>query len=197
MPVHASGLQASDWNSPQQYSLAKPFVLGLASFAKVRDRLVYRGPLPLRCSFSHEHSPLIGLSEDDTFRTSATVGFGPDFWNFCVYDATLERRFVSLGAGDQADLTPLGDSPLLSPSLASCPSSLRSVYEAWKADTLSRSMLADVTSSDYIPAYFMGSSGLSSTRSCLVLCCGLLCLYLLPGVLLSVRCGRAHFHLHV
>ena len=25
-------------------------------------------------------SPLIGLSEDDTFRTSATVGFGPDFW---------------------------------------------------------------------------------------------------------------------
>ena len=126
-----------------------------------------RGPLPLRCSCSHGHSPLIGLSEDDTFRTSATVGFGPDFWNSCLYDATLERRFVSLGAGDEADLTPLGASPILSPSLASCPSSLRSVYEAWKAGTLTRSMLVDVTSSDYISAFFEGSSGLSSARSSL------------------------------
>ena len=56
----------------------------------------------------------IGLSEDDKFRTSAAIGFGTDFWNSCVYDATLERSFVSLRAGDQADLTPLGrfSSPL-------------------------------------------------------------------------------------
>ena len=128
---------------------------------------MHRGALPLRCSCSHEHSPLIGLSEDDTFRTSAAIGFGPDFWNSCFYDATLERSFVSLRAGDQADLTPLGASPLLSPSLASCPSSLRSVYEAWKAGTLTRSMLADVTSSDYMSAFFEGSSDLSSTRSSL------------------------------
>ena len=109
----------------------------------------------------------IGLSEDDTFRTSAAVGFGPDFWNSCVYDATLERSFVSLRAGDQADLTPSGASPLLSPSLASCPSSLRSVYEAWKAGTLSRSVLVDVTTYDYLSALFEGSSGLSSARSSL------------------------------
>ena len=40
----------------------------------------------------------------------------------------LVRSFVSLRAGDQADLTPLGASPLLSPSLASCPLSLRSFF---------------------------------------------------------------------
>ena len=66
---------------------------------------MYRGPLPLRCSCGHEHTPFIGLSEDDTFRTSAATVFGTEFWISCVYDGTLERRFVSLGAGDQADLT--------------------------------------------------------------------------------------------
>ena len=141
--------------------------LGWPSFEQVRDRLVYRGPLPLCCSCGYEHTPFIGLSKVGTFRTSATVGFGLEFWNSCVYDATLERSFVSLRAEDQADLTPLGASPLLSPSLASCPSSLRSVCDAWKAGTLTRSMLADVTTSDYLSAFFEGSSELSSTRSCL------------------------------
>ena len=67
---------------------------------------MYRRPLPLRCSCSHEHSPHVGLSEDDTFRTSATVGFGPDFWNSCIHDASLKRSIVSLRAGDQANLIP-------------------------------------------------------------------------------------------
>ena len=68
---------------------------------------------------------LSGSPKTDTFRTSAAIGFGTEFWNSCAFDGMLERSFVSLRAGDQADLTPLGASPLLSPSLASCPSSLR------------------------------------------------------------------------
>ena len=91
---------------------------------------MYRGPLPLRCSWSYEHTPLIGLSEDDTFRTSSTVGFGPDYWNSCVFDATLERRFVSLKAEVQADLTPSGRFSTL--SIACLPSSLHSVHEHGK-----------------------------------------------------------------
>ena len=98
MPVHASGLQASDC-----IHLRNRLSLGWPSFEQVRDRLENKGPLPLHCSCGYEHYPLIGLSEDDTFRTSVAVGFGPDFWNSCVYDASLERRFVSLRAGDQAD----------------------------------------------------------------------------------------------
>ena len=85
----------------------------------------------------------------------------------CVYDDTLERRFAFLRDGDQPDLTPLSVSPLLSPSLASGPSSLRSTYEAWKAGTLSRSSLADIAPPDAIAAYFSESPGLPSSRSTL------------------------------
>ena len=87
-----------------------------------------------------------------------------------VYDDILERSFVSLRDGDQPDLTPLGDSPLLSPSLASASSSLRSTYEAWKAGTLTKAALVDIAPSDSIAAYFSAphSSSLgSSSRSCL------------------------------
>ena len=79
--------------------------LGWPSFKRVQDRLVYTGPLPLRCSCGYSHSP--GVSEDSAFRTTAATGFGPGFWGSCVYDDTLERRFVSLRDGDQPDLTPL------------------------------------------------------------------------------------------
>ena len=152
---------------PIVFSLRNRLSLGWSSFEQVQDRLVYKGPLPLHGSCGYEHTPFIGLYEDDTFRTSAAVGFGTEFWSSCVYDATLERSFVSLRAGDQADLTPLGVSPLLSPSLASCPSSLRSVYDAWKAGTLTRSMLANVSTSGFVSAFFDGSSILSSARSSL------------------------------
>ena len=67
-------------------SLGRPF------FEQVQDRLVYKGPLPLHCSCGCEHTPFIGLSDDDTFRTSAAFGFGTDFWNSCVY-AGKEFRF--------------------------------------------------------------------------------------------------------
>ena len=81
----------------------------------------------------------------------------PSFGELCVHDNTLERRLDSLGDGDQSDLTPLGVSPLLSPSLASSSSSSRSTYEAWKAGSLTRAMLADVSTSDSISAYFAAS----------------------------------------
>ena len=141
--------------------------LGWPSFRQVQDRLVYKGPLPLRCSCGYSHSPLIGVSEDSAFRPTAAAGFGPGFWGPCVYDDTLERRFGSLRDGDQPDFTPLGVSPLLSPSLASGPSSLRSTYEAWKAGTLSRLSLADIAPPDAIAAYFSESPGLRSSRSTL------------------------------
>ena len=84
----------------------------------------------------------------------------------------LERSFVSLRDGDRPDLTPLGDSPLLSPSLASSSTSLRSTYEAWKAGTLTKASLFDIAPSDSIAAYFsapfsssLGSSSRSRLRS--------------------------------
>ena len=91
---------------------------------------IYKGPLPLRCYCGREHTPLIGVSASDTFLTSNATGF-----DLCVYHDILEWRFDSLRDGDQSDFTPVGVSPLLSPSLASGSSSLRSTYKAWKAGT--------------------------------------------------------------
>ena len=107
--------------------------LGWPNLVGVQNSLKYKGPLPLSCSCGREHIPFTGLTDDATFRTSSSVEFGADFWISCVYDDMLERSFVSLRDGDRPDLTPLGDSPLLSPSLASASTSLRSTYEAWKA----------------------------------------------------------------
>ena len=144
--------------------------LGWPNLLGVQDSLKYKGPLPLSCSCGREHTPLIGLADDSTFLTSASTGFGAGFWTSCVYDDMLERSFVSLRDGDRPDLTPLGDSPLLSPSLASASTSLRSTYEAWKAGTLTKASLVDIAPSDSIAAYFSAphSSSLgSSSRSCL------------------------------
>ena len=138
--------------------------LGWPKLLGVQDSLQYRGPLPLSCSCGREHPPLIGLAGDSSFLTSASTGFGAGFWTSCVYDDMVERSFVSLRDGDRPDLTPLGESPLLSPSLASASSSLRSTYESWKAGTLTKASLVDIAPSDSIAAYF--STG-SSPRSCL------------------------------
>ena len=142
--------------------------LGWPNSVEVQNRLKYKGPLPLSCSCGREHTPLIGLTDDASFRTSNSVGFGTEFWISCVYDDMLERSFVSLRDGDRPDLTPLGDSPLLSPSLASASISLRSTYEAWKAGTLTKASMVDIAPSDSIAAYFSApprSSLGSSSRS--------------------------------
>ena len=119
-------------------SLRPLLFLGWPNLVEVQNSLKYKGPLPLSCSCGREHTPLIGLNDDATFRTSSSVEFSADFWISCVYDDILERSFVSLKDGDRPDLTPLGDSPLLSPSLASASTSLRSTYEAWKAGSLTK-----------------------------------------------------------
>ena len=140
--------------------LRKRMSLGWPLLEKVQDKLVFQG----------EHTPVIGGSDSDSFLTSNAPGFGSKFWELCVYDDTLERRIDSLRDGDQSDLTPVGVSPLLSPSLASGSSTLRSTYEAWKAGTLSRAMSADISSSGSISAYFVAPPGLSahsSSLSCL------------------------------
>ena len=151
-------------------SLRPLFFSGWPNLIEAQTNLTYRGPLPLSCSCGREHIPFIGLSGDSTFRTSSSVGFGAGFWSSCVYDDSLERSFVPLRDGDRPDLTPLGDSPLLSPSLASAPNSLRSTYEAWKAGTLTKTSLVDIAPSDSIAAYFSAphsSSFGSPSRSCL------------------------------
>ena len=70
--------------------------LGWPSFQESQDKLVCKGPLPLRCSCGFDHTLMIGVSEDDTFRTLSAAGFGTEFWASCVYDATPDEDLVSL-----------------------------------------------------------------------------------------------------
>ena len=181
---------------------------GWPNLIEAQNSLTYRGPLPLSCSCGREHIPFIGLSGDSTFRTSSSPGFGAGFWTSCVYDDMLERSFVPLRDGDRSDLTPLGESPLLSPSLASAPNSLRSTYEAWKAGTLTKASLVDIAPSDSIAAFFSQLRTILLWALHLVRVCALfgrcprfrlllslrtaLPLALLPRLRRSVHCARDH-----
>ena len=121
-------------------------------------RLIFRGPLPISRYCGRKHSPLIGITDTDEFQTSTSVALGPKFWDLCVFDHSLETRFNSIRDGGRTDLAPLaavGIDPLLSVSLASGIGSLRPAHEAWKAGTLTQSMLTDIPGCD---SYYKYSS---------------------------------------
>ena len=126
--------------------------LGWPHLERIRDKLVYKGPLPKNCSCNHVHTPMIGTSSDNVFCSSSSHTFTADFWKHFVADHPLDAELSSLrDEGLPTDLAPLhsvGLSPLLSPSLASGIASLRYVYEAWKAGNLTRATLRDIASSD-------------------------------------------------
>ena len=65
-------------------SLRPLLFLGWPNLIEAQNNLKYRGLLPLSCSCGREHIPFIGLSDDSTFRTSSSVGFGSEFWISCV-----------------------------------------------------------------------------------------------------------------
>ena len=129
-------------------SLGSPFL------EEVRDRLVNRGPLPLRCCCSCEHTPLLGSQKTTRFAllprlvlvlTSGIPVFTTLCWKGVSFPLGLGIRLISL-------------------LWAFLHSSLRRLlrlhhlcapfYEAWKAGTLTRSMLADVTTSGYLVCLF-------------------------------------------
>ena len=132
--------------------------LGWPHLERIRDKLVYKGPLPKNCACNHIHTPMIGTSSDDVFCSSSSHTFTSDFWKHFVADHPLDAELSSLrDEGLPTDLAPLhsvGLSPLLSPSLASGIGSLRYVYEAWKAGNLTRATLRDIASSDSCNTFF-------------------------------------------
>ena len=132
--------------------------LGWPRLERIRDKLVYKGPLPKNCACNHIHTPMIGTSSDDVFCSSSSHTFSSDFWKHFVVDHPLDSELSSLrDEGLQTDLAPLhlvGLPPLLSPSLASGVGSLRYVYEAWKTGNLSRTALREISSTESCNAYF-------------------------------------------
>ena len=103
---------------------------------------------------------MIGVTDTDDFRTSTSIALGPKFWKRCVFDHSLEARFLTKDGGqtDLAPLTAVGVAPLLSVSLASGIGSLRPVYEAWKAGNLTKGMLADIPGISSCSTFFSASA---------------------------------------
>ena len=132
--------------------------LGWPHLERIRDKLVYKGPLPKNCACNHIHTPMIGTSSDDVFCSSSSHSLTSDFWKLFVADHPLDSELSSLrDEGLQTDLAPLhlvGLSPLLSPSLASGTGSLRCVYEAWKTGNHSRTALRDIASTESCNTFF-------------------------------------------
>ena len=148
---------------------------GWSRLLSSNNKLLYKGPLPVSCCCGRAHSPMIGTSDSADFLTATSCALGSKFWNLFIIEDTLEARSDSLRDGGQTDLAPLaavGIDPLLSVSLASCISSRRPVYEAWKADNLTRSTTLDFPGTHNSHAYFsapQASSLWSSHRSSLCL----------------------------
>ena len=140
--------------------LQAPLSLGWPHLKFYHGKLSYRGPLPISCYCGRKHSSLIGLTDTEDFRTSTAVALGPQFWDLRVADHSFGAGLHSLGDGGQTDLAPLaaaGIDPMLSVSLASGIGSLRPVYEAWKAGTLTQSMHTDIRGCDSYNKYFSDS----------------------------------------
>ena len=113
---------------------------------------------------------MIGTTDSDDFITSIFSTLGSKFWNLCVFDETLEAKDTSLRDGAKKDLAPLklvGIDPLLSPSLTSRVGSLRSIYDAWKMDNLTVSMLADIPGAQGYTSFMAASPVFSIAKSAL------------------------------
>ena len=137
-------ITSARWEFSTSLHVRSRLSLGWPRLEKLHDKLVCRGPLPVSCYCAVVAIPLlIGVVDSDGFITSVSYAVGPSFGN--------------------SSLSAVGVSPLVSVSLASGIGWLRSTYEAWKVDTLSKSMLADIAGTDNTNAYFSESQNFSST----------------------------------
>ena len=88
-----------------------------------------------------------------------------------IFDDSLDTNHNSLRDGGKANFAPLlylwlvGINPLRSVSLTSCIGSLRVLYDAWKGQVLSVSMLTDVPGTHYRGKFFSKAPGLSLVDS--------------------------------
>ena len=122
-------------------------VHGWPRLYKVDNHYLYDGPLNDHCSCTRPHTPMRGVNSDEEFHTSASAGFGKQFWLRSIQFLLTVGEHVPLRAGGtsstSSSLSPshLSSEPLF--SLSSHSGSDSSLYLAWSSGTLSRGMLSD------------------------------------------------------
>ena len=122
-------------------------VHGWPRLYKVDNHYLYDGPLNDHCSCKQPHTPMKGVNSNEEFHSSASSGFGKQFWLHSLQSFLPFEEHVPLGAGGtsstSSSLSPshLSSAPLFSLSRHSGSDS--SLYDAWSSGTLSRGMLSD------------------------------------------------------
>ena len=71
--------------------------LGWPCLEKLRDKLVYKGPLPVSCHCGRGDSPLIGVTDTADFITSTSIALAPSFGISSSSTTHWERDWNPLG----------------------------------------------------------------------------------------------------
>ena len=122
-------------------------VHGWPRLYKVDNHYLYDGPLNDHCSCKQPHTPMKGVNSNEEFHSSASSGFGKQFWLHSLQSFLPFEEHVPLRAGGtsstSSSLSPshLSSAPLFSLSRHSGSDS--SLYDAWSSGTVSRGMLSE------------------------------------------------------
>ena len=117
--------------------LQRSVYLGWPTFNCIDGNLQYSGPLPKVCPCSVQHQEAISSSKE-TFTSSSSFTLSSQFW-FRLLQCTWQTGQISLRAGEEG----LSANSAGTVSLASATGSWQPLYDAWKSNQLSRSLLRD------------------------------------------------------
>ena len=119
-----------------------------------QDRVLqYVGPLPVTCACSTVHPSLQGLATKGGFKSSLAQSLGPQFWARILSNIEDSQLHCTLRNGgssvpcSSAGIIPLGHNCGYGFSLSAAQDSVAAHHEAWKANTLTRSILRNFSAS--------------------------------------------------
>ena len=114
--------------------------------------LQYVGPLPASCPCSTTHQSLRGLSTKGGFKSFFAQSLGPRFWPASLarcktpsFTVPLGMEFLVVPSSSAGTISSGGKVPY-GFALSAAPESVAALHEAWKGNTLTRSILRDYSS---------------------------------------------------
>ena len=127
-------------------ALSSDTYLGWPSFNTLDSMLQYVGPLPATCACSTIHPSLRGLATKGGFKSFFAQSLGPRFWARILNKIQDSQLPCSLREGAfsipsrSAGIVSSGDYSDHGFALSAAPESVSALYEAWKSNTLTRSL---------------------------------------------------------
>ena len=166
MPFRWRGVSALSWFPDERTSLELGHVPRLALFITHNSVLQNVGPLPATCACSTIHPSLRGLATKGGFKSFFARSLGPRFWARILNKIQDSQLPCSLRDG--ASSVPSSSAGTISSdgnsvygfALSAAPESVSALYEAWKSNTLTRTLLRDFSASR-LDSFFESRGGLA------------------------------------